>query len=400
MKNSLLLITCSFLAFCSYSQTITNLTSGLSTHIYNVEFTSKDTGFAVGVNGEAIETKDGGITWNSSSLTSTRTLRDVLFLNKDTGFVVGHSGEVHRTYDGGANWSKMTTGVSNDLTNICEIKGAFYVTGNRGLIIKSTNMGTSWTSLSTEMGPVDNMYSPYFINPNIGLAGGYNGRILRTANGGASWNTIMHGGFRIIDIKFISDKIGYACGHDDYNNAVLMTTNDAGLSWTSKSFPNMILSSIEFIDSSTGYMVGGNNLNKTSKVYKTVDGGKNWKLLTTNSKRLLGLCFVGNTVGYAVGLDGAMIKFSGNLTNIEKVALAEKEDNVYVYPNPSTGVVNVDAKDGIVDNLNIQVYSADGKLVLDVKGTKIINLTGYTKGIYIMRISRGTEVTTKRILIK
>lgn len=71
-------------------------------------------------------------------------------------------------------------------------------------------------------------------------------------------------------------------------------------------------------------------------------------------------------------------------------------NNLKVYPNPSTGVINVD----YAKNAEITIYSIDGstvKVLEIVAGLTEINLTELPKGTYLMKITSEEGVSVKRI---
>lgn len=101
-----------------------------------------------------------------------------------------------------------------------------------------------------------------------------NGYILRTLNGGNSWDssqtTFVTSYFN--DIFFPSNNVGYACGggpFSDHRSCIAKTVN-AGQTWdsiTSNAF-NIEFKKIYFINDSIGYVGGRENL------IKTINGGK------------------------------------------------------------------------------------------------------------------------------
>jgi hypothetical protein len=66
------------------------------------------------------------------------------------------------------------------------------------------------------------------------------------------------------------------------------------------------------------------------------------------------------------------------------------DDNVRLYPNPTSGVVNIDNP----DNLQVSVYTFGGKLVLKTIGNTV-DLSGYAKGIYIFKIGNKNVKVVK-----
>ena len=64
-----------------------------------------------------------------------------------------------------------------------------YAVGDFGVILKTTDGGTSWSIQSS--GISSNLYGLFFTEENTGTAIGGSGTILRTADGGSTW-TVAH----------------------------------------------------------------------------------------------------------------------------------------------------------------------------------------------------------------
>jgi hypothetical protein len=80
--------------------------------------------------------------------------------------------------------------------------------------------------------------------------------------------------------------------------------------------------------------------------------------------------------------------------------IKEKINLFKIYPNPSNDIINIDIDNLELNNLNstlstATVYNMFGKLVERIKITNnkaVIDVKGYTKGIYILKINTdGTE---------
>ena len=61
--------------------------------------------------------------------------------------------------------------------------------------------------------------------------------------------------------------------------------------------------------------------------------------------------------------------------------------NISVYPNPSTGIVDLDFNYQKFNSVNVQVYDVYGKLVLSCKDNWRLDLTQLSNGIYTLAIS-------------
>lgn len=96
---------------------------------------------------------------------------------------------------------------------------------------------------------------------------------------------------------------------------------------------------------------------------------------------------------------------SGESTNFSAsvlgVADASSLASVNVYPNPSTGIVNIDLK---AANNNIEVFDMTGRRVKAEAsvnaGTHAMDLSGLGKGTFVVKISDGTNTISKKVIIK
>ena len=87
-----------------------------------------------------------------------------------------------------------------------------------------------------------------------------------------------------------------------------------------------------------------------------------------------------------------------------RVAMKSKSEtfvnsDVVVYPNPNNGQFQVDLA---TETADVVVYDATGKVILTstISDNDVINMTSAQKGIYMMVITSGADVTTKRVVIK
>jgi predicted alpha-1,6-mannanase (GH76 family) len=82
---------------------------------------------------------------------------------------------------------------------------------------------------------------------------------------------------------------------------------------------------------------------------------------------------------------------------IEKIKTDEKSLNVSVYPNPATEYVYIDSpEDG-----RLYVYAAMGRLIESrplKTGLTLLHITGYERGVYILKIKSGATEMSQRII--
>ncbi|HSW54625.1 MAG TPA: YCF48-related protein [Ignavibacteriaceae bacterium] len=129
----------------------------------------------------------------------------------------------------------------------------------------------------------------------------YDAIILRTSNGGISWNTQYFSETEeLYGVSFIDSCVGTAVG---YPGKILRTT-DAGQTWQIQtSGTTARLYDVTSIDAENLFVVG-----EGGRIIKTTNGGLIWSTVWSAPKTLLGVSFASDSIGFAVGADGLIIK--------------------------------------------------------------------------------------------
>ncbi len=92
-----------------------------------------------------------------------------------------------------------------------------------------------WQELQT--GVSEDLFGIYCISQTQVVACGENGKILKTSDGGRSWDVVYEKpGYDMIHIAFSSSEVGYACGDsctwDEANHkGIIVKTTDGGATW-------------------------------------------------------------------------------------------------------------------------------------------------------------------------
>jgi hypothetical protein len=208
---------------------------------------SLDTAYVLSENGTLLKTTNGGVNWNVLTNLGVSTT-DVNFITSNIGFILSDNGKIYKTNDSGVSWNLITTGVTNFLTNsfFTTIDTGFVV-GNMGVILKTTDSGNNWSVVFN-----DNTFyylgAIAFINNNIGYAvggeGENGGRILKTIDGGLTWNIDLTGAGNVLfDIDFTANNIGFVSGNygallKNTSNLTASTNSNAHLDSGSFIYPN------------------------------------------------------------------------------------------------------------------------------------------------------------------
>ena len=126
-----------------------------------------------------------------------------------------------------------------------------------------------------------------------------------------------------------------------------------------------------------------------------------------------------DTTGFGFGVKQYFVDVTNqnNCTNSDTIyidfvdctGIDEFADNVDVniYPNPSTGIFNVDLQSTISSKINIMVISATGRVIKNsenilTQGSKSIkiNLSDYPSGIYQLIIAGENGMINKKLIVK
>jgi photosystem II stability/assembly factor-like uncharacterized protein len=365
---------------------------------------------------------NGGIDWNQ------RTTGDGGYTIVDpvnTNYVYGQyvNGSIQRSANSGVSFSNITPSGSTG--------GLFYnpyemapgdhntIVFGRADIWKTTNAqtattGSGWTQIATT-GVVGGNVSAIGIswtNINKIYIGTSNGRILVTSNNGSSWSALT--GFPYVSdftVDNSNDNICYATLGGTGGQHVLKTT-DGGATWNNitSNLPNIAANSIVLRTASPRMIFAGTDIG----VFQSTDEGANWvsfnsglpavEIYDMKYKQAAGIILAAThgrgcwtfDVGSVLGVDPyAVIP--------EEYILSQNFPNPF---NPETKIKFALPKSGAV---RLSVYDASGKAV-DVlvnqnlnPGTFEVtwNASGYSSGVYFFKIeAEGFTQTKKMVLIK
>jgi photosystem II stability/assembly factor-like uncharacterized protein len=185
-----------------------------------------------------------GGSWQTIELGTDAEFRDIFFLDALNGWMVGGvgvsvpGGIVARTGDGGLTWQYRT----------------------RVIPERSRTM-------SIDMNAV------YFLDPLRGIIAAESGTIIRTEDGGESWQKVRPTGPIYAphhDVDFVDDNNGWIVGRQG-----VLRTEDGGVSWKRiDENLDMAGEALDMLDIRRGWMVG-----KFGLVSRTNDGGINWEIV-------------------------------------------------------------------------------------------------------------------------
>lgn len=143
---------------------------------------------AVGQRGHVLLSDDQGKSWQQAEVPASSDLVAVAFATPTQGFAVGHDGIVLRSDDAGARWSRVLDGRQAGAAML-----EFYQR-------EATQLGDEKTAAAllqeAERFAAQGLENPFldvaFENASTGYLVGAFGLILRTTDGGTSWQPLLH----------------------------------------------------------------------------------------------------------------------------------------------------------------------------------------------------------------
>ncbi|MFK3800183.1 MULTISPECIES: WD40/YVTN/BNR-like repeat-containing protein [unclassified Pseudomonas] len=139
---------------------------------------------AVGERGIVVLSDDNGLTWRQANVPVSVTLTAVQFLNDQDGWIVGHGGVVLRSQDGGESWTRQMDGLS--LAQLL-VRASQERQQSKDADPDELEREAKAAQLMVKDGPDKPFLDVHFVNERTGyIIGAYN-LILRTDDGGKTW---------------------------------------------------------------------------------------------------------------------------------------------------------------------------------------------------------------------
>ena len=239
----------------------------------------------------------------------------------------------------------------------------------------------------------------FFNNAQKGWAigSGINGGVLlKTTDGGEQWEQIELApdwdGFG--PIYFIDENNGFITGGTSGSTGIFWQTTDGGNTWEEQIIENLYFRELCFVSAEDAYLLNIDD----DRVYYTNDGGESWSNLEMPFGKCRALSFVDHQNGWAVGLWGAVLKYTGN-TSVTKDIKLPASIEMTIYPNPANGLVQVIFPNDDADW--IQLISLSGQVLRTIpcKGQQAIDLSELLPGVYVIRALGEQGSVAKKIVL-
>ncbi|ENI5844901.1 hypothetical protein ABZI28_000463 [Flavobacterium psychrophilum] len=249
---------------------------GTTNYLNDVDFTSDQIGWIVGESSVIKKTTNQGLNWTDkkpATLPSTENVLAVKFLNENIGVCTTATGKILMTQDGGENWTIKVAknAIGADIVTALRsiyIKDTttFYLVGSAGIILKTTDFGTTFTVLPTAQATNSATTILYRIKSpsnKVAYTCGSGGMVLKiNLENDAITSVKPPMTETMFGISFINDNVGYLVG----KFGLIFKTTDAGTSWIrEKSGVSSTLTDVAYWDENLGYIVGNKLILKSKK---------------------------------------------------------------------------------------------------------------------------------------
>lgn len=270
--------------------------------VESIDFLNSNVGFALYDNGKVVKTTDGGHTWSVSAQTAlTSEPSNIDFVNSTVGYVAHN--DIYKSIDVGVTFEEVYVDYDANYSDIFFLNDSVgYALSSTGTscslirkIIKTLDGGDTWNTVFYESGGCIDFKKIFCLNKDTCFCVGGNyvssQRVMRTFNGGQSWSYVTPNasGEEILDVVFVNEHLGFAGKYK---------TTDLGNTWTLMPMPTDVNPRrIAFVNADTGYFA------TTGTIYQTVNGGECWQRMAFggSGSRVHDLSFVNSGLGYYSG---------------------------------------------------------------------------------------------------
>ncbi|MBD3377274.1 M20/M25/M40 family metallo-hydrolase [candidate division KSB1 bacterium] len=283
--------------------------------------------------------------WSVRLETGDDFINDLLFIDSMHGWAAGSIGRLYRTIDGGKTWQTMASGEQDYLDGLFFVDSAtgwvisFKEYGNNSRILHTRDAGDTWTVQYSSPHPLEELI---FISPDSGFAIGNNGTLAKTIDKGETWTTSDLGNYMFEDIQFVDSRTGFIIGgyfSQGVTTSVILRTRDGGATWQEiYSGSNQYFFGMDWLDPQTGWISGWRG-----DLLRTNDGGAHWIPVDQGENSFIDVQVVDKETRYTITSRAIYVSMDDgeNWKSTEPRPFYHTSENIYatlrgsVYPDSS-----------------------------------------------------------------
>jgi photosystem II stability/assembly factor-like uncharacterized protein len=435
MKTLCLLAIC-LMAGNSLSAQWTRIEPFTGNTLLDVAFSGSLTGVAVGENGSVYRTADGGDIWELISPEKDITFTSVAVTSETSYYVSGFktfddgSGitKLFATTDGGLSWEVINSYdvVGEPCQVRCENGNIWFLAAWKGLQ-KSTDSGLTWqmvfrgggNTVLTDLETDPANPASVFVFGTIGGFATYSTQFRHSA-GNAKWetpdpfdfdNTSAYTAFTVINDTVLIFRNFYDRFMPDDTSNVLSVLYDftrddilpggatGDTCWHFKvktvnsDIPHYVNDCHFFSLGGLGYTV-----ENAGGINRTLNGGTDWINEYRGIEPLNALFMVSDSVGFAVGGKGTILKRGTGSSGIENNT--DKGLTVKVFPSPADNEIVIET--GLsAKPATVVITDGSGRMVatfLMTGSTSRVDVSTWSNGIYFVTVNQSGKTAVKRVV--
>ncbi len=389
---------------------------------------------------------------------STRYLQDITFNGNTSGYASCSAG-YWKTVNGGQNWQAVSTAMPGFYFKLdFPSPGVMVTSGENGRIGRSTNNGLNWTF--QQYGSVE-LLGLDFSNTLTGYAVGMGSTVLKTTNGGVSWNnqTIPPTDAYLSDVLCYGDNVfmtakgpatnllkstnagltwfdakvgeGTQGGFDICNNGdkfymvgrednggwhpVIFTSTNGGGSWEKKSFsfPGRLTKIAVSPSNPLNAMAIGQYLDDPQYgngplILRTTDGGLNWTVLHWgNTSTIVNGVEATDSEYFLVG-SGFIIKTAQVVSVNQLSTIVENYSLKQNFPNPFNPSTTIRFSVARNTRVSLSIWDASGRHIAELADNEsvsagsyeyVFDAKGLASGVYFYTLKTDGFTDTKKMLL-
>lgn len=402
MKTKLTLISTFFvLLFCctanaQWQQVNTGLTSNNVSSVI-----AAGTNLLAGTDAGLFISTDNGDTWTIVSNTTLATA-DVKALASSGGniFAATFGGGIFLSTDNGLTWTAKNTGFTYLYACAVATMGStIYASMSFDGTYTSTDNGTTWTKSTSSVLNGLTVNSIITSGPNMivasgGCNGGTTNGVFLSTDGGVTWTaTSVTGSAPALAV--IGSTVFAATQNGVFKSA------DNGSTWTTTANTSGI------IDNAMSLLAAGNTLlvGCPYSMYSSTNNGTSWTDISTGAggANLSVTSFTANStyvfagnIYHSVGVWRRSLSELGLTTG---VAGLSHDNNISIYPNPSSDKVTLELPD--YKNTTVELFDLSGRMIQHIvleNERTILNTESLAPGSYIVKFSGPNGNSVKRMV--
>jgi len=304
----------------------------------------------VGERGHILLSDDDGETWFQAKVPMRTALTAVHFISPQRGWAVGHDTAILTTADGGVTWEKLLDG--NQANQLVLAAAQQRLVTVEGLLAQAdaserrqlqnqrdfAEIALDEARRDLDIGPSKVLMDVWFADEKMGLVVGASGYLLRTEDGGKSWQDW-------------SDRIDnpdllhlYALEQNQQGTLFLLgeagsrfRSTDQGVSWQPLELPydGSLFGILATPDNNAVFAFGMSGV-----IYKSTDNGDSWTRVPSNTKSILqsgAIAADGRAV--LVGLGGVLVQEDTSGAAFFPVAIGERSAMTAVLGRKNGGLL-------------------------------------------------------------